>query len=150
MAVETSTRIGYQEKFEFAKDAANAMLSTVNDSKSIGYASIEDAVAAVKKEDVKFAVVPVESTAHGSYYDTYDLLLKYDVAVVGESKPSTKSARFWLVAKTPTEPSLKMTTCKTSLAFAFASGNAHGQLHRALGLFASRDIDLSKVESRPL
>ncbi|KAE9162663.1 hypothetical protein PF004_g30412, partial [Phytophthora fragariae] len=31
----------------------------------------------------------------------------------------------------------------------FASGNAHGQLHRALGLFASREIDLSKVESRP-
>ncbi|OWZ17125.1 Aspartate aminotransferase [Phytophthora megakarya] len=149
MAAGASARVAYQENVNYAKDAAAEMLNAVSDAKTLGYASIEDAVTAVKKEDVEFAVVPVESTTHGSYYDTYDLLLKYDLAVVGESKPSDKSARFWLVAKTPMEPSRKTAVCKTSLAFAFASGNAHGQLHRALGLFASRHIDLSKVESRP-
>ncbi|KAG6965009.1 hypothetical protein JG688_00007430 [Phytophthora aleatoria] len=148
MAVGTSTRVAYQEKADFigAKEAANEMLSAVNEFKTIGYATIDDAVAAVKKEDAEFAVVPVETSTHGSCYETYDLLLEYDLAVVGESEGPT---RFWMVAKTPAETSLKAAACKTSLAFAFASGNAHGQLHRALGMFASREIDLSKVESRP-
>ncbi|KAL3668774.1 hypothetical protein V7S43_006068 [Phytophthora oleae] len=144
-----STRVAYGD-YSGAKDAANDMLSAVEEYKTISYASIEDAVAAVKKEDAEFAVVPVESSSRGSYYETYDLLLKYDLAVVGESESPAKSeTRFWLVAKTPAEPSLKVSECKTSLAFAFASGNAHGQLYRALGMFASRGIDLSKIESRP-
>jgi aspartate/methionine/tyrosine aminotransferase len=75
---------------------------------------------------------------------------------VGECEWPTASAkeaatrtRLWMVAKTPTEPPLKTGECKTSLAFAFASGNAHGQLYRALGVFESQGIDLSKIESRP-
>ncbi|KAL4158067.1 hypothetical protein PRNP1_003847 [Phytophthora ramorum] len=142
-----STRVAYQEDAVGAKEAASQMLSAVHETKAIGYSSILDAVAAVKKEDVEFAVVAVETTSRGSCYETYDLLLKYDLAVVGEWT-SDKGTRFWIVAKTPGEPSLKTTACKTSLVFAFASGNAHGQLHTALGFFASREIDLSKVESR--
>ncbi|GMF14393.1 unnamed protein product [Phytophthora lilii] len=158
MAVGASTRVAYHEDAAFAgaKEAANQMLSAVDKPKTISYASIEDAVAAVKQEDANFAVVPVDTSTHGSCYETYDLLLKYNLAVLGEcewptgpAKPSEKRTRFWLMAKTPAEPSVKATQCKTSLAFAFASGNAHGQLHRALGLFASREIDLSKIESRP-
>ncbi|KAE8981465.1 hypothetical protein PR003_g25036 [Phytophthora rubi] len=157
MAVGTSTRVAYHEDAALpgAKDAAAQMLSTVDESKSISYATLEDAVVAVKKDDAQFAVLPVDSATRGSCYDTYDLLIKYNLAVVGECERPVKTsdthtrARFWMVAKTPVEPSPKTEQCKTSLAFAFASGNAHGQLHRALGLFASREIDLSKVESRP-
>ncbi|KAE8969431.1 hypothetical protein PF005_g27809 [Phytophthora fragariae] len=157
MAIGSSTRVAYNEDAALpgAKDAAAQMLSTLDESKSISYATLEDAVVAVKKDDAQFAVLPVDSAARGSCYDTYDLLIKYNLAVVGEcerpvkSSVTHKSARFWMVANTPVEPSPKTEQCKTSLAFAFASGNAHGQLHRALGLFASREIDLSKVESRP-
>ncbi|EGZ17279.1 transaminase prephenate dehydratase 1-aminocyclopropane-1-carboxylate synthase activity [Phytophthora sojae] len=154
MAVGPSTRVAYHEDAAFpgAKDAAAQMLSTVDQSKAISYATLEDAVVAVKKDDAQFAVLPVDSATCGSCYESYDLLIKYNLAVVGEYEHSAKTSdahRFWMVAKTPVEPSPKTDQCKTSLAFAFASGNAHGQLHRALGLFASREIDLSKIESRP-
>ncbi|KAE8981468.1 hypothetical protein PR002_g23821 [Phytophthora rubi] len=157
MAIGSSTRVAYNEDAAFpgAKDAALQFLPAVDEFEPVEFATLEDAVVAVKKDDAQFAVLPVDSAARGSCYDTYDLLIKYNLAVVGEcerpvkSSVTHKSARFWMVAKTPVEPSPKTEQCKTSLAFAFASGNAHGQLHRALGLFASREIDLSKVESRP-
>ncbi|KAI9913157.1 hypothetical protein PsorP6_005440 [Peronosclerospora sorghi] len=155
MAVGTSTQIAYHENADFApaKVAVNEILSRLNDSKPISYASIQDTIAAVKDESVEFAVVPIETATHGSCYETYDLVLKYDLAVVGEIKwpraTTETQTRFWLVSKTVMEPSLHISACKLSLAFAFASGNQHGQLYRALGIFESRGIDLSKLESRP-
>ncbi|KAI9915057.1 hypothetical protein PsorP6_008628 [Peronosclerospora sorghi] len=47
------------------------------------------------------------------------------------------------------EPSLHISESKLSHVFTFASGNKHGQLYRALGIFQFRGIDLSKLESRP-
>ncbi|ETI51463.1 hypothetical protein F443_05178 [Phytophthora nicotianae P1569] len=87
MAVGMSTRVAYNENAGSygAKAAANEMLSAVNGFKTIGYATIEDAIAVVKKEDAKIAVVPAETSTHGSYYEIYDLLLKYVLGVVGES-----------------------------------------------------------------
>ena len=38
---------------------------------------------------------------------------------------------------------------KTSIAFTFADEDKPGQFHRALGEFAKRQINLSKIESRP-
>ncbi|KAH7484439.1 hypothetical protein KRP22_005607 [Phytophthora ramorum] len=154
MAVGTVTRVAYQETPDFAgaKEAAAQMLSAAADFETVGYASIEDAVAAVKKEDVQLTVVPVGTSTHGSCYETYDLLIKYNLVVVGESewpaKASDTNTRFWMAAKAQQEPSVKASACKTSLAFAFASGDEHGQLYRALGVFAARGIGLSKIESR--
>ncbi|KAG6594124.1 Aspartate aminotransferase [Phytophthora cinnamomi] len=154
MTVGSLTRVAYHEDATYypgVKDAAAQLLSAIGEPKTISYATLEDAVVAVKKDDAHFAVLPVDSTTRGTCYDTYDLLLKYNLAIVGECQRPTKTSdgRFWMVAKTSAEPLPKTRQCKTSIAFAFASGNAHGQLHRALGLFALRDIDLSKVESRP-
>jgi arogenate/prephenate dehydratase len=59
----------------------------------------------------------------------------------------TNYTRFALLSREPAEVA-PGTPCKTSIVF--ATRNAPGSLFRALAVFSLRDIDLSKIESRPL
>jgi len=56
--------------------------------------------------------------------------------------------RFLLLSREPQTPSPDL-QMKTSVVFSFGNSNQQGQLHKALCAFSLRDIDLTKIESRP-
>ena len=70
-----------------------------------------------------------------------------DVLADGLEDFAENYTRFLMVAPTPA-PAAPHASTKTSLLFAL--GNGPGTLHRALGVFAARGLNLSKIESRPI
>jgi prephenate dehydratase len=56
--------------------------------------------------------------------------------------------RFFLLAKQPESARSSKRNCKTSIVFSTA--NTPGALFRAMACFALRDLNLTKIESRPL
>jgi prephenate dehydratase len=56
--------------------------------------------------------------------------------------------RFLAIAREPIVLSAAGSSAKTSIVFSVP--NVPGSLYQALGIFATRDLDLSKIESRPL
>ncbi len=46
--------------------------------------SFEDVFLKVKNGDVNFGIIPIENSLYGSVFETYDLLLKYSLHIVGE------------------------------------------------------------------
>ncbi|HET7560210.1 MAG TPA: prephenate dehydratase [Limnochordia bacterium] len=71
----------------------------------------------------------------------------YGLTVLAESiqDSATNATRFAVVGREPAPPTGRD---KTSIVFSF-QGDRPGNLYEALGEFAQRDINLTKVESRP-
>ncbi len=46
--------------------------------------SFEDVFLKVKNDKVDFGIIPIENSLYGSVFETYDLLLKYSLNIVGE------------------------------------------------------------------
>lgn len=105
--------------------------------------------------------VPAYDTA-GSVRDLMDYRVAADAAIAsdlaarlyggrvlreGLEDDAANFTRFLLVSRHPA-PVRSDATSKTSLVVSLA--NVPGSLHRALGSFARRGLDLSKIESRPI
>ena len=192
--------------------------------------NLSDVFESVKKEETEYGVVPIENSIEGSVNQTYDLFLKYDLKVCGETvlkinhclitNPKTELDSIKVIYSHPqalaqcrnflehlgcdliptydTAGSVKMLkdkvqkdaaaiasekaaeiygmkilareiedtptnytrffviskkdspiTGKDKTSIIFAATHTPGALYRALGEFAKRDINLSKIESRP-
>jgi prephenate dehydratase len=78
-----SVRVAYQgEPGAYSEKAARELLgSRVT---TVNYESFEDTFKAVALKEVDYAVVPIENSLGGSIHTNFDLLLRYDLHVIGE------------------------------------------------------------------
>ena len=60
-------------KFYFGEEVAN-----------VPSYSFDEVFSNVKNGKVDFGIVPIENTLYGSVFETYDLLLKYSLTIIGE------------------------------------------------------------------
>lgn len=79
-------RVGYQgTDGAYSQRAVHTHFSSRrNELLSIGHETFRDVVEAVDSGALHYGVLPIENTTAGSINDTYDLLHKHDLHVVGE------------------------------------------------------------------
>jgi prephenate dehydratase len=225
-------RVAFQgEAGAFSSEAAYALLG--NEIDLVPYTTFSEMFSAVEDESCDLCLAPIENSLFGSVYQNYDLLLKHNLQIIGETKmrivhnlialPETRIEEIQRVYSHPvalgqclrffsehpqmlpvpaydTAGSVKMIieqqergsaaiagagaaeiygarvlieeieddpqnytrffllaregrevppdADKTSIVFSLQ--NRTGSLFRAMAVFAMREIDLSKIESRPL
>ena len=78
----SSLKVGYQgEQGSYSEEAVKRF---VRDAKPVPFRYFSAVFEAVALADIDQGVVPVENSQAGSINDTYDLLLQYDLNIVGE------------------------------------------------------------------
>jgi len=88
---------------------------------------------------------PVAAIGSQILADIYDLEIKNSEI----QDLATNNTRFWLLGAAVLEPKLPVVNQKTSLILTMPK-NSPGILHSALSSFAWRNINLTKIESRPM
>ena len=233
----TTTRVAFQgELGAFSTEAAHKLLG--DEIQLIPCETFDQMFAAVESKGADYCLAPLENSLFGSVYQNYDLLLKHDFQIVGETTlrivhnlivsqetkledvrlvyshpvalaqcrnflhahPTMKPVvaydtagsvklimesreagaaaiagdsaaevysakvlasgieddpqnftRFSLLARAneaESHPPPEIENAKTSIVFTLE--NKTGSLYRAMAVFALRDLDLTKIESRPL
>ncbi|MGE5242658.1 MAG: prephenate dehydratase [Betaproteobacteria bacterium] len=124
--------------------------------------TFEDVFEAVEHRAATWGVLPLESSIAGTMFRQYDLLVQHALSIVGEVEvpgdalglgPLARAVRdaddpltrFIVVGR---QPLPHRVSDKTTIVFSLR--NEPGALFRALGAFALRDVDLAKLESRPV
>ena len=106
----------------------------------------EDVFLAVENGVADFGVIAVETAAGGSVRRNLDLLLKHPDWVVGEVEVQADDlVRFFVLGR---EPLHEGPTDKTTIVFALP--DTPGALCKALTVLALRDVNVMRLESRPI
>ncbi len=98
------------------------------------------AVKMIKEEDASDAAAIASMQA----------AIDFDMKVLAENiqDDSNNMTRFLILARQPGNPAHRKTPVKSSIVFSMK--NITGALFRSLAVFSLRDIDLYKIESRPM
>jgi len=76
-------RVAFQgEPGAYSEKACRELLG--QDVQTIGKESFEEAFQAVASREVDYALLPIENSLGGSIHANYDLLLRYNLFIVGE------------------------------------------------------------------
>jgi prephenate dehydratase len=125
----------------------------------------------VKNGSADFGVLPVENSLTGSIHKNYDLIIQHKIWITGEIKlrishqllgsvyklrtlassienNPNNFTRFIVIRKRSKSDKAVRNANKTSIVFTLK--NIPGALYKSLSVFAIRDIDLLKIESRPI
>jgi 3-deoxy-7-phosphoheptulonate synthase len=113
--------------------------------------SYKEILEAVISGNADSGILPIENTRSGGFNDVYDLLLTAQLVIVGEEKVknpnSEDQTRYIVVSRKPVKIDLRI-PCKTSIVMSTAQ--QAGALVDALSVFKDQQINLSKIESRPV
>ena len=98
------------------------------------------AVKKIRNEDLRDAAAIASQQA----------AVDFDMQVLARNIEDTRwnTTRFLVIAKGPCFPALGCTNVKTSVVF--STKNIPGALYKCMSVFALRDINLHKIESRPV
>jgi prephenate dehydratase len=139
-------RIAFQGEIGSPNEAAARRVRDDEPAELVTCRGYEEVFMAVEQGRVDFGVLPIENSIGGSIHRVYDLLVKHPVAIVGEVElDSGDLTRFFVVGR---EPLHEGPTDKTTIVFALP--DTPGALSKALTVLALREVNLMKLESRPI
>ncbi len=69
---------------EKGSNSHQALIDILGDKNSCGYDSFVKMLEALKNNEIKYAVLPIENSSTGAINQVYDLLAKYDFYIIGE------------------------------------------------------------------
>jgi len=89
---ENQLKIGYQgTDGAYSQQAVMSHFSSrANDLDTFGFETFREVVEAVESEELDYGVLPIENTTAGSINDTYDLLNRGNLSIVGEEVVSVQ------------------------------------------------------------
>lgn len=81
--IEDNVKIGYQGvEGSFSEEALRKYFNSYDSIKN--YESFKDVFYALEKNEIQYAILPIENSYTGAITEVYDLLVKYNFYIVGE------------------------------------------------------------------
>ncbi|MFU7516368.1 prephenate dehydratase [Clostridium sp. HCS.1] len=81
--IEDNVKIGYQGvEGSFSEEALRKYFNSYDSIKN--YESFKDVFNALEKNEIQYAILPIENSYTGAITEVYDLLVKYNFYIVGE------------------------------------------------------------------
>lgn len=82
MPFDKNAKVGFFG--EIGSNTWGAAIDIFSEKNCTEYASFDKIFAAIKNDEIKYGIVPIENSSTGAIVDVYDLLKKYDFYIIAE------------------------------------------------------------------